>query len=277
MVFIVTALHYEAKPFIERFDLKRDNFVNKFQVFKNEEIVLIVSKTGAINMASACAYIIAKFEATPYDTFINIGICGSKDKTFQIGTVVLCNKIINNVTGKDFYPDMIFKHPFKEACLESFPQIVGQNDLKKVKGDIVDMEGAAFFQAVSIFMPPHRIYSLKIVSDYLDGTNVTAEKVTELICEKSDEICSWIQDIGNECAKPKDILDEKDMNYINEIVCNFNLSVSMQHQLKKLAKGYKVRNDNLILALEPFTQICCKTKYERKMYFGKLVQQLEFM
>ncbi|QXE17959.1 hypothetical protein [Clostridium sp. 001] len=277
MVFIVTALHCEAKPFIERFDLKRDNSVNKFQVFKNEEIVLIVSKTGAINMASACAYIIAKFEADQYDTFINIGVCGSKDRTFQIGTSVLCNKIIDNITDKDFYPDMIFKHPFKEACLESFAKIVDQKDLEKIRGDIVDMEGAAFFQAVSIFMPPHRIYSLKIVSDYLDGTNVTGEKVTELICEKSDEICNWIQDIEHECAKPKDILDEKDMNYINEIVCNFNLSVSMQHQLKKLAKGYKVRNDNLILALDPFTQIYCKTKYERKMYFEKLVQQLELM
>lgn len=44
MVFIVTALYCETKPFIDGFALKKYNLINKFQVFKNEEIVLVVTK-----------------------------------------------------------------------------------------------------------------------------------------------------------------------------------------------------------------------------------------
>ena len=275
MVFIVTALYCEAKPFIDGFALKKYNLINKFQVFKNEEVVLVITKGGAINTACACMHIIDKFEANAYDTFVNIGGCGSKYSTVDIGTTVLCNKITENTSKKDFYPDMIFKHPFKEGNLESFPRIIKEEDAKHVKGDFVDMEGAAFFQAVSIFIPPHRIYCLKVVSDYLKGESLTSLQVTELIYRNSEKICTWIRDVYKQYAKPFDILDEKDMNYINEIASNLNLSVSMQHKLKRLAKGYKLRNDNLILALEPFTQIYCKTKVERKMYFERLVWQLE--
>ncbi|MFL0196558.1 hypothetical protein ACJDU8_13475 [Clostridium sp. WILCCON 0269] len=277
MVFIVTALYCEAKPFIDGFALKKYSSINKVQVFKNEEIVLVITKGGAINTACSCIHVIDKFEANAYDTFINIGICGSKYKSVEIGTAVLCNKITENTSDKDFYPDMVFKHPFREGHLESFPKIVKEHDFKNIQGHFVDMEGAAFFQAVSMFIPPHRIHCLKVVSDYLNSNSLTASQVTDLIYGNSEEICRWILDICHQYAKPFDILDEKDMDYINEIITNLNLSVSMQHKFKALAKGYKLRNDNLILALEPFTQICCKTKGERKMYFERLVWQLQFM
>ncbi|MHC6180416.1 hypothetical protein ACYUJ6_11245 [Clostridium sp. JNZ X4-2] len=277
MVFISTALYCEAEPFIKKFSLKKDNSINKFQVFKNDEIVIVISNTGIVNQVSACSYIIGRFDVNKYDTFINIGLCSSKNKSFKIGNVVLCNKITDGVNNRDFYPDMIFRHPFEEGCLESFPKALDQEQAEKIKGDIMDIEGSAFFQSVSIFLPPHRIYCLKVVFDYVHGNDIDEERIEELIEKSSEKICGWILDIAHECAKPSDILDEKDMNYINEIVSNFNLSVSMQQELKKLSKSYKIRNGNLLLALEPFTQIYCKTKYERKMYFEKLVQQLEFI
>lgn len=276
MIFIAAALYCEAKPFIDRFSLKRDNTSNKFQVFKNDDVILIVTGTGSINIACGCTYLITKFEANKYDTFLNVGICGSIDYNVKIGTAVLCNKIINNSDKREFYPDMIFKHPFKEGSIESFNNVVKKSSLNdNICGDFVDMESAAFFEAVSIFMPPHRIYCLKIVSDYLDSDNFKKEDAANLIKFNCENICSWILDINSEIAKPKDIFSERDMDYISEIVDNLKLSVSMQNELKKLAKGYKIRNENLILALEPFTQIYCQSKYEGKMYFEKLVEQLE--
>ncbi|MCI1967421.1 5'-methylthioadenosine/S-adenosylhomocysteine nucleosidase family protein [Clostridium luticellarii] len=277
MIFISTALYSEAEPFIKRFSLKKYNSINKFEVFKNDEILLIISKTGAVNAASACSYIIGKFDVTAYDTFINIGLCESVNGKFKAGAVVLCNKIINGETGMDFYPDMIFKHPFEEGCLDSFSRASGKESPESIKGDIADVEGAAFFESVSIFLPPHRIYCLKIVAGYLGIGNLEPAKADSLVEKNSVEICKWILDISHECAKPIDILDEKDMNYINEIILNLNLSVSMQQKLKKLCRSYKIRQDSLILALEPFTQIYCKTKQERKIYFEKLVQQLKFI
>lgn len=275
MIFISAALYCEAKPFIDRFCLKRDNSVNKFQVFKNEDVILIVTGTGSINIACGCTYLITKFEANKYDTFLNIGTCGSTDKNIKIGTIVLCNRIINNLNKREFYPDMIFKHPFKEGSIESFSNVVKKSSLNDIRGDFVDMESAAFFESVSIFIPPHRIYCLKIVSDYLNSDDLKKEDITNLIKFNCEDICRWILNINSNIAKPKDVFSEKDMDYISEIVDNLKLSVSMQNELKKLAKGYKIRNENLILALEPFTQIYCKSKYEGKMYFEKLVEQLE--
>ena len=279
MIFISTTLYCEAEPFIKKFSLKKYNVIKKFQVFKNDEIAVIISKRGALNIASACAYIAGKFDITEYDTFINIGLCASKNKNLKTGATVLCNKIVDSGTNRDFYPDMIFRHPFEEGCLESCSGILNNEQFEELKGDIADIEGegAAFFQSVSIFLPPHRIYCLKIVSGQLGGSEPESKKTSGLIEENLEKICSWILDIARGCAEPSDVLDENDMNYINEIACNFNLSVSMQQKLKKLAKSYKIRNDNLLLALEPFTQIYCKNKGERKIYFDKLEEQLKFI
>ncbi|WP_416176558.1 hypothetical protein [Clostridium sp.] len=273
MIFLSTALYYEAKSFIDRFSLKKDNTINKFQVFKNEDIVLIITGTGAINTACACTYLISKFDANKYDTFINIGICGSVDRSVDIGSAILMNKIIDNGTGREFYPDLLYSHPFEEGCLESFDAPV--KDKCNIKGSFVDMEGAAFFQSVSIFMPPHRIFCIKVVSDYLNNEKVTRYDVSHLIKINIDKINNWIVSIRDKTSKPKDILEEKDMDYINEIVNNFKLSVTMQHELRKLAENYKIMNENLILALEPFTQIYCTSKQEGKIYFEQLKRQLE--
>jgi nucleoside phosphorylase len=276
MILLATALYCEAKPFIDVFSLKKDSSINKFQVFKNDDIILVVTGTGCINMACACTYLISAFEVSKYDTFINIGICGSLDENISIGTTILCNKIINNSSKREFYPDMIIKHPFKEGSIESFSKIVEKADSKYIQGDIVDMEAAGFFEAVSIFMPPHRIFTLKIVSDHLDSKNLNRDDVEKLIQQNSHNIVRWILNIKDNSIKPKGILSEKDMDYINEIVDNLKLSAYMQNKLKKLSGIYKLRNDNLTLALEPFTQIYCKSKHEGKMYFEGLVKQLEF-
>lgn len=276
MIFLAAALYCEAKPFIAGFSLKKDNSINKFQIFKNEDIILIITGTGCINTACGCTYLIGKFQGNKYDTFINIGICGSTDENINIGTTAICNKIINSNSKREFYPDMIFKHPFKEGSIESFSRIVEKSDMKYVVGDFVDMEAAGFFEAVSIFMPPHRIFSLKIVSDHLDGKNLTKDDITGLMEKSVDDIVNWILSIKNNSAEPKSILSERDMDYINEIIDNLKLSVYMQNELKKLAEMYKVRNDNLTLALEPFTQIYCTSKHEGKMYFEGLIKQLEF-
>ena len=43
MIFIVTALYHEAKPIIDFFELKKKQTANKFQIFQDENIVLIIS------------------------------------------------------------------------------------------------------------------------------------------------------------------------------------------------------------------------------------------
>ncbi|MCH3963175.1 MAG: hypothetical protein LKE46_02790 [Clostridium sp.] len=273
MVFLAAALYYEAKPFIDRLNLKRDNSINKFQVFKNEDIVLIVTGTGSINAACACTYLIGRFDADKYDTFINLGVCGSVKKNINIGTAVLMNKIIDSGNDREFYPDILFSHPFLEGCLESFNQCVKIND--SIRGQFVDMEGAAFFQAVSIFIPPHRISCIKVVSDYLSDKLITKYDIEKLMTINSDIICRWIIEIKDGISQPNDILSEKDMDYISEIIDNLKLSVTMQHELKKIAENYKLVNENLILALEPFSQIYCRSKREGKIYFAQLKRQLE--
>lgn len=274
MIFLSVALYREAKPFIDRFCLKKNRSINKFQVFESEDkdIALIITGTGGINTACACTYLISKFDANRYDTFINIGICGSRKKEIKIGTVILANKIINGENNNVFYPDVLFKHPFLEGSVESFSKVVEDN--YNVEGEFTDMEGAAFFQTISIFLPPHRIISIKVVSDYLDGAKFNKDSVEYLMRMNVVSISGWIENIKSQSAKPKSILSEKDMDYISEIISNLKLSIYMQNELKKLSENYKLRNNNLILALEPFTQVYSKSKSEGKIYFEQLRKQL---
>lgn len=46
MIYIITTLFIEAKPIIEKYKLKKDKTSQKFQIFSNEKIKLIISGVG---------------------------------------------------------------------------------------------------------------------------------------------------------------------------------------------------------------------------------------
>lgn len=68
MIYIAAALTAEARPLITYFKLKRDNKIKKYQIFKNEEITLIITGTGMMQGAIGATYVLSrlKYKGTGY-------------------------------------------------------------------------------------------------------------------------------------------------------------------------------------------------------------------
>lgn len=273
MIYIVTAFHAEAKPLIDHFGLKKLYEPLKFQIFSGDDIVLIESREGIVNSSIATTFILTKFKASYKDIALNIGICGAKEGYFSKGDVILCNKIINHYSKKRFYPDILIRHTMKEASLESFMQPVKKDNLsQEIEGDIVDMEGAGFFEAASVFLPLHNVHCIKIVYDFLDFEKIDTGEVKKLIsCN-----ISHIEDLINSLLKLNlefynNITEINDIPLlISKLKNSLHLTAYMTNQLEGLLKDYLIRHKKLPDTLFEFFEVQVCSKKEAKEYFDRL-------
>ena len=93
MIYVVTALPWEARPVIERYNLKRDDNCKFFPMFKGSNMCLIVSGIGKMASAIAAAYLLSGGNAGQDAAIVNIGVCGAVKQQYPIGTPVLIYKI----------------------------------------------------------------------------------------------------------------------------------------------------------------------------------------
>ncbi len=117
MLIISAALYSEAKPFIEFYNLKKDLSYPSFQVFRKEDTALYITGTGPMEAAIITAAFLTRESPAAADLFLNIGICGSRRRDLPLGTPVLCNKLIEAETGRTYYPDVLYSHPFREGSI----------------------------------------------------------------------------------------------------------------------------------------------------------------
>src|SRR5690554_3282736 len=96
MRFITVAVRCEASPIIERFALKKETSTGKFDVYSSDENTLVISGAGPTNAAIATSYLLSRQGCNNLDTSVNIGICGTADKSIAIGTPLLCNRVIDH-------------------------------------------------------------------------------------------------------------------------------------------------------------------------------------
>ena len=257
MIYIAVALGIEARPLIKKFKLKKDSTINRVQVFKNEKIILIVTGVGILKSAIALTYILSKVKIDSDDIFINIGICGAKNKEYKIGDIVLCNKIINSESKRAYYPDMIFDHRFKEGSLESFNRVI--NSESGVTGDLVDMEGAGLIEASSYFFETYQVNIIKIVSDYLDG-DIDPKSVENLIEKALVEIEIWLERRSEfHLEKELEFLDEE-RREVDSLIVKGRFSVTMVNELESLLLYYKLKGENLIKLIKNYDKIDMKDK-----------------
>lgn len=274
MIYVAAALTAEAKPLITYFKLKRDNEIKKYQVFKNEEIILIITGSGMMQGAIGTTYVLSSLNIREEDIFVNLGICGAVKEIFQVGDIVLCNKITNNGNGKSFYPDMLFRHKFKEGALESFFHVLDKSMESEIKGELVDMEGAGIYEAASLFFSQHQINIIKIVSDYLDTTGITAEKVTHIVESGILSIDEWLNERKKFNVSDKEIFTLNEKNIMNVVEKNLRLTESMHYEFMELMKYHKLRNKNIKDVISKYSKIEIKDKREGKINFEKIRKEI---
>ena len=122
---------------------------------------------------------ISKIELTPDDCVLNVGICAGSEK----GKGYLINQVISNVTGRRFYPDILFESGAEEMSITTSDKVV--TDVED--GMLYDMESSLVCDAVLKVIPPSNLAIYKVVSDSGDKFP-TKNEVTQLIRDHIDEI-----------------------------------------------------------------------------------------
>ena len=122
---------------------------------------------------------ISKIGLTPNDCVLNVGICAGKD----IGKGYLINQVISDVTGRRFYPDILFDSGAEEMSITTSDKVV--TDVED--GMLYDMESSLVCDAVLKVIPPSNLASYTVVSDSGDKFP-TKNEVTQLIRDHIGEI-----------------------------------------------------------------------------------------
>ena len=217
MIYVVTALYQEAHGFIRELELKKNTAYAPFEVFDNENagIRLGVTGVGEIAAAAVVAAVCAQDGADAADFLINIGCCAAANAgadsgcetvdsgmdsgygaahAAQIGDLYVCHKITEQATGKTFYPDILYRHPWKEREL-----VTGMQPLQRAAahGALYDMEAAAVYQAGIRFFSPDRMLFLKVVSDFgiAGQERMTAEALTGLLEQHVKEVVAFLTNL----------------------------------------------------------------------------------
>lgn len=232
MIYVVTALYQEAHGLIRELELKKNTAYAPFEVFDNESagIRLVVTGVGEIAAAAATAAVCARDGADAADFLVNIGCCAvggcepadrDMDSGYgaahaaQIGDLYVCHKITEQATGKTFYPDILYRHPWKEREL-----VTGMQPLQRAAahGALYDMEAAAVYQAGIRFFSPDRMIFLKVVSDFgiAGQERMTAETLTGLLEQHVKEIAAFLANLREaadeeETLRNDGILQEDEM------------------------------------------------------------------
>ncbi len=217
MIYVVTALYQEAHGFIRELELKKNTAYAPFEVFDNENagIRLVVTGVGEIAAAAVVAAVCARDGADAADFLINIGCCAAANAgvdsgcetvdsgmdsgsgaahAAQTGDLYLCHKITEQATGKTFYPDILYRHPWKEREL-----VTGMQPLQRAaaQGVLYDMEAAAVYQAGIRFFSPDRMLFLKVVSDsgVAGQERMTAETLAGLLEQNVKAVAGFLANL----------------------------------------------------------------------------------
>ncbi len=183
MLYVFCALYGEAKPFIEKYELERDMSFSHYQVFGNADMILTITGVGVLPAAMAVTEVCTRIPPVSCDYLLNAGICGSIDSDVTAGDVFLVNKISDDVTKKEYYPDIIYKTgiPEKALCTVTVPGYV--------EGALTDMESSGVYAAGERFFSADRMVFLKAVSDMGDTENAPRElkeRCADTLLEKAE-------------------------------------------------------------------------------------------
>lgn len=277
MIYIFTAFYAEAKSIIAHYDLKmqQKQAAVRFDVFSNDDIRLVITGVGEINAAAAVANIGGVYGIGADDVIVNIGSCAAES-----GRIFLINKITERSTGRTFYPDMLLKSdmdeceavtvakPLKEAEIENLPD----NDAQA--SCVYDMEAAAVYQAASLFVGPHRMHFIKVVSD--SGERIDQSRITEVFAEANDKICGYIDKLtetGNTYVAARD----SKMYDLEQIAADMRCSKVMGDQLGQLIKYCILSRIDYESAIKEFYdsgKLPCSSKKDGKICLEELKYRL---
>lgn len=175
---IITALQAEAKPIIERLELRRCDARPDLQLFQKENTFLLISGVGAPkvekNLRALFSYHLLP---TPY-SLLNLGICAAPP-TSPLGSLYEVRKVTCETSGQEWeLPCGTSPPPLPLAHLVSVASPVP--DMSRY-ASLVDMEAAAILRSAQEFSQPAQARILKVVSDHGTTKLLATDEIEKLI------------------------------------------------------------------------------------------------
>ena len=204
MIHIFTALYPEAKPLIQALSLKKRATQTHYQQFLSEEgdLSLTITGVGPLQAAAVTASVLTDYDAGAQDQLLSLGTAARL--TTCPASMYHVNKITEAATMRDFYPDMLLNTGLPEASLITGAKLYTKQE-SGYAADLYDMEAAAIYQAASIFLGPHQMNFLRIVTD--DGltqeemeTGMTMRTVTNAASGTESKPA-----VGTEASAPRSL------------------------------------------------------------------------
>ena len=204
MIHIFTALYPEAKPLIQALSLKKRATQTHYQQFLSEEgdLSLTITGVGPLQAAAVTASVLTDYDAGAQDQLLSLGTAARL--TTCPASMYHVNKITEAATMRDFYPDMLLNTGLLEASLITGAKLYTKQE-SGYAVDLYDMEAAAIYQAASMFLGPHQMNFLRIVTD--DGltqeemeTGMTMRTVTNAASGTESKPA-----VGTEASAPRSL------------------------------------------------------------------------
>lgn len=284
MITIFCALYCEAQALIAHYQLNKDSGNTHFQVFGNEEqgIRIVITGAGPIAAATAVGSICTRYGMGKNDMLLNIGTCAGADENTD--GIYLCNKLVEGATGRTFYPDMLYRHPFGEGTLITGDRIWQGSRRKDFKGTLLyDMEAAAVYQAGSRFAGPHRMQFIKIVSDHGEGQSPLPQsqhQISALIQKNANLLFGYMDDLGQILQREADEraqLSEEGQRWLARLSEDLHCSKVMQDEMRQQLWYQELSGSSyeaVILGMYEEGRLPCKDKRDGKKTFEELKQRL---
>lgn len=293
MIYLFTALYCEAQMFIEQFYLKKITDHNRFEQFRNDagQILLTVTGAGEIAAAAAVSSVCTKYPSDEHDILLNVGTCAGPAGSH--GVYYIC-KLTEQTTGKTFYPDLLYRHSFQEAELRTVmkpwkraaqaadtAQEALLHEEKKSGLGLYDMEAAAIYQAGAYFFGPHQMMFVKVISDYGGEEILSADCIRSQMETYRENLCGFIKQLlqmMHRDSQEKDAVKQNDTEQTFHQLCtDLHCSKAMEDLLKQYVRYAALSGtdwQNVVQKLYEENRLPCRDKREGKRCIELLKQQL---
>ena len=188
----------------------------------------------------------------------------SDERAEKTASMYHIHRITDAATKRDFYPDMLLNTGLPEASLitgaklltaqDRWAQVEAQRDKKSRQGTLADrlaapllydMEAAAVYQAASMFLGPHQMNFLRIVTDHglseaeADDPRSLAAHVTACVEQQVDTIVTVVDKLraltAAEAAEHH-VLTENERQLVDKLIADAHFSKVMADECVQLIR-----------------------------------------
>ncbi len=264
MLICCCALHCEAKPLIDYYRLQKLPGQTVFDVYQGQDIALVVSGIGALNMAAATAWAAAFFDAAETAGWINLGVAGHR--SLAVGELLVASKVSAAGANHAIYPVPLPRQQLPLSPVISYPQPQSSYP----DDALCDMEAYAYIHTASRFAPIELCQSLKIISDNAElEPHRDKAVISQLIHNRIDDIVGFsgqLMELVTTHAQQK-----LPTQQLQRFLALAHFTQTQQVQLKKLLLGLRLHDHNLDQSLQSIARLV-----DSRQILRQLEQQLHW-